>query len=103
MASNTQASAPSPAVFSWRLRIRILAVVLALAVTVFWAAKGANRGWTQNQVPVKELDEITGLEKITYEKRYVPGLDVLGGGLCAAFFLAAVSFLPKRKAGVANS
>ena len=42
--------------------LRILAIVLALGATLTWAALGANRGWTRTSVPVKTLDEVTGIE-----------------------------------------
>ncbi len=45
-----------------RSLVRILAVIVALAAVAFWAATGANRGWTKTSVPVKKLDEITGIE-----------------------------------------
>jgi len=78
--------------------LRLVAVVLALATVGFWAAKGAHRGWSMNRVPVKTLDEVTGLEQVTYQERFVPGVEFLGAGLALAAGLAAVSvFLPKNK------
>lgn len=76
--------------------VRLCAAILALATVTFWAAKGAHRGWTQHRVPVKQIDEVTGLDHITYEDRYVPGLDVLGGGLAASALLFGASFLFSR-------
>lgn len=77
--------------------LRLLALVLALATTAFWAAKGAHTGWSQDRVPVRQVDEITGLEHITYEDRYVPGLEVLGAGLGLAGLLLTVAvFLPRK-------
>jgi hypothetical protein len=80
-----------------RMALRVVAAALLLATLGFWAAKGAHTGWTQNQVPMKQTDEVTGIEFVTYEKRYVPGVDFLGlgAGLAAGFF--AVSFLVQRK------
>lgn len=77
--------------------LRILALLLALASLGFWAAKGAHTGWSQDRVPVKQLDEVTGLEQITYEDRYVPGLDFLGGGLALAGLLAGVSLFVRNQ------
>lgn len=77
--------------------LRILALLLALASLGFWAAKGAHPGWSQDRVPVKQLDEVTGLEQITYEDRYVPGLDFLGGGLALAGLLAGVSLFVRNQ------
>ena len=77
--------------------LRLLALVLALATTAIWAAKGAHTGWSQDRVPVRQVDEITGLEHITYEDRYVPGLEVLGAGLGLAGLLLTVAvFLPRK-------
>jgi hypothetical protein len=74
--------------------LRILALVLAIATATFWAANGANRGWTRTSVPVKILDDVTGIEGIQYRKQFVPGLDFLGGGLLiSGFVLAASLFL----------
>ena len=64
--------------------LRLLALVLALATTAFWAAKGAHTGWSQDRVPVRQVDEITGLE-------------VLGAGLGLAGLLLTVAvFLPRK-------
>jgi len=81
-----------------RRTFQLLALGLALATIGFWAAKGAHTGWTQDRVPVKQVDEVTGLEHITYEDRYVPGIDMLGAGLGLAVALAGISlFLSKKK------
>jgi TRAP-type C4-dicarboxylate transport system permease small subunit len=76
--------------------LRILAVILVLAFAGFWLASGANRGWTKTSVPVKTLDEVTGIEGITYEKKFVPGIDFLTVGVGATVLLAGVSFLFER-------
>lgn len=89
--SATHRSAPA------RLGLRLTAAVLLLGVVGFWAAKGAHTGWSMNQVPVKQTDEITGIEFVTYEKRFVPGIEFLGGGAGFAAGLFAVSLLFKRK------
>lgn len=76
---------------------RILAVTLLAAAIAFWAATGANRGWTKTSVPVKTVDEVTGIEGINYERKFVPGLDFLGGAVLGAAVLAGVSFLFRTK------
>lgn len=81
---------------------QILALAAALGAFGLWAATGANRGWTKTSVPIRTLDEVTGLEGITYEKRFVPGLDFLGGGLVAAGILAGLSFLIRSKPTTKN-
>jgi hypothetical protein len=76
---------------------RLLALVLAVAAVGLWLATGANSGWTKTSVPVKTLDEVTGLEGIQYQKRFLPGLDFLGGALLGAGGLAGLSFLFRSK------
>lgn len=73
--------------------LRILALVVALAGVGTWFVTGANRGWTKTSVEKKTLDEVTGLEAITYEKKFRPGLDFLGAALLGAGALASLSFL----------
>ena len=76
-------------------------IALGLFVTTigFWAFKGAHTGWSQNRVPMSKTDEVTGIVYTVYENRYVPGIDLLAGGVGLASALFAVSFLlhPKNK------
>jgi hypothetical protein len=76
-----------------RKTLRIIALALLLATAGAWLATGANRGWTKTSVPRKTVDEVTGLEAIHYERRFVPGLDFLGAALLGASLLAGGSFL----------
>ena len=48
-------------------------------------------------VEVKKLDEVTGIEGIEYQKRFVPGLDFLGAAGLGAGILAACSFIIRGK------
>ena len=77
--------------------IRIVALLLLLTAVIAWAGAGANRGWTKTSVPVKTMDEITGIEAITYEKRFVPGVDFLAGAVVISLGLFGVSMLFQRK------
>ena len=77
--------------------LRILALVLALTAAGTWLVTGGNRGWTKTSVPVKTVDEVTGLEGISYERRFVPGLDFLGAAVLGASLLAGGSFLFRNK------
>lgn len=74
-----------------------MAVIIAVGAIVFWAAKGANTGWTRNQIEKRTVDEITQIEAITYEKAFVPGIEILGGALLGAGVLAALSFAFRRR------
>ncbi len=81
----------------WRKSLRLTAVLLMVGVSVFWTAKGAHRGWTQNQVPVKQTDPITDIEFVTYEDRFVPGIDILAAGVALGVLLLGVSLVGSRR------
>jgi len=53
--------------------LQLLAVLVLLAAGITWLATGANRGWTKTSVPVKTLDEVTGIEGLTLKVRLKPG------------------------------
>jgi len=94
MATAAPAPAARPAAF--RTGLRVAAGLLFLGCAGFWAAKGAHRGWSQNQVPIKQTDEVTGIEFVTYEKRFVPGVEFLAAGTGLAAGLLVLSFLVQR-------
>lgn len=71
--------------------LRMLALVLALATAIVWLATGAHRGWTKTQVEQITVDEITGIEGRSYEKKFVAGVEFLGAGLLGAGALAGIS------------
>jgi len=77
--------------------LRIIAVVLVAGAIAFWAAAGANRGWTKTRVPKKVVDEVTGLEGVQWQHKFVPGVDFLGAALLGACVLAGVSFFVPAK------
>lgn len=79
--------------------LRTVALGLFVATLGFWALKGAHTGWSQNRVPSTKNDEITGIAYTVYEDRFVPGVEVLGGGVALAGALFAISFFlrPKNK------
>ncbi|SPE50593.1 exported hypothetical protein [Verrucomicrobia bacterium] len=79
--------------------LRLFALVLTLAAVAVWLATGGNRGWTKTSVPRKTLDPVTGIEGITYDQRFVPGLDFLGAAGLSAILLGGVSFLFRRPRG----
>jgi hypothetical protein len=76
--------------------LQVLALLIVLAAAVTWAATGANRGWTKTSVPVKTLDQVTGIEGITYQKKFLPGVDFLGAAFAGAVLLAGASFLFRK-------
>lgn len=75
----------------------ITAALLFLGGLGIWLGKGAHTGWTQTSVPVKALDEVTGIESITYEDKFLPGIDFLGAMIGGAVVLGAVSAFIKNK------
>ena len=77
--------------------LQILAALCAFVAVVTWLATGASRGWTKTSVAVKQLDEVTGIEGISYQRRFVPGVDFLGGGLLGAGVLAAASLIFRKQ------
>lgn len=83
--------------------LRIIALVLIAAAVGLWAATGTNRGWTKTSVTVKAVDEVTGIEGITYKKQFVPGLDFLGAALLGAAVLTGASFLFRTRSNSPNN
>jgi hypothetical protein len=77
--------------------LRIIAGVLIVGSIAVWAATGANRGWTKTRNPKKIVDEVTGLEGIQWQEKFVPGVDFLGAALLGAGVLAGVSFFVPAK------
>jgi len=76
---------------------RLLAVVLVVGAIAFWAAAGANRGWTKTRVPKKVVDTVTGLEGVQWQDKFVPGVDFLGAACLGAGILAGISiFVPAK-------
>ena len=70
---------------------------MLVAAVGFWLAKGAHWGWNQSKVPKKTLDEVTGIEQVTYEDRFVPGFEFLGGTMIAVGTLFVGSFFFRRR------
>jgi len=71
--------------------LRLLAVLVLVTAGATWLATGANHGWTKTSVMVKTLDPVTGIDGISYEKKFLPGVDFLGAAVLAAGVLAGVS------------
>jgi hypothetical protein len=77
--------------------LQVLALIIAVGALGLWALLGANRGWTRTTVPVKTVDEVTGIEGIQYQKKFVPGVDLLGGALLGSALFAGSSILFRKK------
>jgi hypothetical protein len=76
--------------------LQLLAVLVLLAAGTTWLATGASRGWTKTSVMVKTLDPVTGIEGISYEKKFLPGVDFLGAAFGGAALLAGASFFFRK-------
>jgi len=76
--------------------LRLLAGFVLVSAVAVWLFTGTNRGWTKTSVPHKLLDEVTGIEGVTYEHRFVPGLDFLAAALLGSGLLATASFLFRK-------
>src|SRR5690242_4523913 len=77
---------------------------LALASFLVWLVPGAHRGWTKTSVPIPHKDPVTDQDYVVWEKRFVPGVDLLAVGLGTALVLFVVSlFLSKPKTNSINS
>lgn len=79
------------------LFLRAISALLLAAVILYWIAAGAHRGWSMHQVPVQQTDEVTGINYVTYEDRYVPGIEVVAGGAVMSAFIFGLSFLFRPK------
>lgn len=80
--------------------LRILAVVVLSAAIGFWAARGANRGWTINNIAHETPDPVTSLTGVTYENGFIPGWDFLvAAALTAAILAGASCVLGNKKSG----
>ncbi len=77
--------------------LNILALTIVLAAGVTWAVTGANRGWTKTSVKVETLDPVTGIEGITYQPKFLPGVDFLGAAAGLALALAGSTLLIRNK------
>lgn len=77
--------------------LRILAAVVILGALIFWTAAGAHRGWSKTSVPVKTVDDVTGIEGVTYHKQFVPGVDFLAVAVGTGLVLFGISFLFRTK------
>jgi hypothetical protein len=79
--------------------LKILALVIVLSAGITWLVTGANRAWTKTSVEVKTLDPVTGIEGITYQPKFLPGVDFLGaaGGIAAVLAGSSLLFRDKNK------
>ena len=77
--------------------LRLLALAIVFGALGYWLATGGNRGWTKTSVPVKTVDDVTGIEGVTYRKQFVPGVDFLAAAVGAGCLCVGLSFLFRTK------
>jgi hypothetical protein len=77
--------------------LRMIAAILVVGAITFWAATGANHGWTKTHFPKKIVDETTGLEGVQWQDKFVPGVDFLAAALLGAGILAGLSLVVRTK------
>lgn len=80
-----------------RTGLRVASLFLALVTLALWLFGGPNIGWTKTSVMVKAVDPVTDQEIVNWEKRFLPGVDFLAGGLVGAGILCGVSFVFRKK------
>jgi hypothetical protein len=78
--------------------LRYAALGLFVSGLLTWLGSGAHVGWTQTAVPVKIHDEITGIDGISYQRKYVPGVDFLAVTTLGAGLLLVAAVLLARRA-----
>ncbi len=76
--------------------LRWAALSLAALTVGAWLLSGAHPGWSRTSVPVDKTDEVTGLTYREYERRFVPGIEVLAGGLVLAAGLGLAGWMLAR-------
>ena len=82
----------------FRLILRILALVLILASTVFWISTGSHAGFSKDRVEIPQVDPITQIEYVDYEERFVLGVEYLALACGLGVTSFGLSFAFKRKA-----
>ncbi len=72
--------------------IRMIALAILIATSLFWFTQGARTGWTQQVPSAARVEPFTGIEISEKIPRIIPGIDFLGGSILVVVFLFAISF-----------
>lgn len=94
--ASPDSSDSSSGIAGWRIILRIAGALIALAFFSYWAAAGFNTGWTKDQVAIKKIDEVTGIEFVEYKKHFVPGLEFLIAGVGFGLGVVGVTFISRK-------
>ena len=79
-----------------RTGFRLAALGVLTVTLALWFFGGPNLGWTKTSVAVPFKDDITGIDAVRWEQRFLPGLDFLAGGLVTSAVLLAISFAGRK-------
>ena len=80
-----------------RKTFQAAAALIAVSAIATWLATGAHRGWSKTSVAKMTVDEVTGIESPSYEKKFVAGVDFLGAALLAAAATAGIYLLFRKQ------
>ena len=76
--------------------LQLLAVLVLLTAGATWLATGASRGWTKTSVQTESVEPVTEMRVLHTEKKFIAGVDFLGGAALAAGLLAGASFFCRK-------
>jgi len=86
-----------------KLFLRLAGLAIAVVTLALWFFGGMNRGWTKTSVMVERPDPvIPELTQRTWERRFLPGLEFLAGGLLLGGALAASAYLVRGPSAKKN-
>lgn len=74
-----------------------IGVLVSAVFLVWWVAAGTNTGWTKTSVPRIEKDPVTEIESTIWDKRFVPGIEMLVLAEVVSGALIVASFLVRRR------
>ena len=77
--------------------LRVVALLIIIGTVAWWVYAGKNKGWTKNKVRVEKKDEITEIVYYEEEDRFIPGVDILAGGIGTGVVLLGLSLFGKKK------
>ena len=80
-----------------KIFLRFVGLLVIVGTIGWWFNAGKNTGWTKNKVAVEKKDEITEIVYIEYEDRYIPGVEILAGGVGAGVVLLVLSLFGRKK------
>jgi hypothetical protein len=76
--------------------LRIASLAMVVLSLLAWISLGTNLGWTKTSVTRWEKDPVTDLDGPIIEKRFVPGVDLLGAVCAGAGVIFGVSFFTRK-------